>query len=91
MEFNESLVISFLVLVIIILIFSKITIGSENDESQYLDKKLSQLEEKLKVTNIPTQQSQQTSDNSLLPDEFKKQLEEMENRFYYDNCRYNKQ
>jgi hypothetical protein len=96
MEFNETLVISFLVLVIIILIFSKITIGSDGDESKYLDNKLSQIEEKLKEKiqgNKPTKQPGQKIDevdNNLLSDEFKKQLQEMENRFYYDNCRYNK-
>jgi hypothetical protein len=96
MEFNETLVISFLVLVIIILIFSKITIGSDGDESKYLDNKLSQIEEKLKDKiqgNKPTKQPGQKiddADNNLLSDEFKKQLQEMENRFYYDNCRYNK-
>ena len=96
MEFNETLVISFLVLVIIILIFSKITIGSDGDESKYLDNKLSQIEEKLKDKiqgNKPTKQPGQKIDevdNNLLSDEFKKQLQEMENRFYYDNCRYNK-
>ena len=96
MEFNETLVISFLVLVIIILIFSKITIGSDGDESKYLDNKLSQIEEKLKEKiqgNKPTKQPGQKIDevdNNLLTDEFKKQLQEMENRFYYDNCRYNK-
>jgi hypothetical protein len=99
MELNTTLVISFLVLVIIILIFSKITIGTDDDESKYLENKLSQFEEKIKekinINTVSPQSSLKSIDNTntddnLLSDEFKKQLQEMENRFYYDNCRYNK-
>lgn len=96
MELNESMIISFLVIVIIILIFSKINIGSDLDESSYLDEKLDQLEKKLK-SEQPTPKVQSNSgsddlpmDESLLSDDFRKQLREMENRFYYDNCRLDK-
>jgi len=103
MELNETLIISFLIVVIVILIFSKISIGTDLDESEYIDAQLDKLQEKLRPTQSPqeaslSQSNDQTNtndqdferDDGLMTDEFRKQLEEMENRFYYDNCRYNK-
>lgn len=102
MEFNETIVISFLVVVIIILIFSKISVGSDSDESEYINDQFNKLQAKLMPTKAPNEfkndddysfsdnDSKFKDDEELLTEEFKKQLKEMENRFYYDNCRYNK-
>lgn len=86
MEINETLVITFLVVVILILIFSKITIGT-GDESSVIENKLTQMENKLAVAskNVnPTKFDPKGSE--LLSPEFKKQLDEIENKFYYNNC-----
>lgn len=102
MQLNETLVVAFLVVVILILIFSKITIGTTTDETALIKDELKKLEEKIvkpnvntsinqdgtSSTTIPTPFNAQGSD--LLSPEFKKQLDEIQNRFYYDNCRYSR-
>jgi hypothetical protein len=96
MEVNETLVVTFLVIVILILIFSKISIGSTTDESALIDQKIKAMENKI-ISNTaissgsvtPTQSFDPRS-NDLLSPEFKKQLDVIQDKFYYDNCRKNK-
>jgi hypothetical protein len=85
MEINETLVISFLVVVILILIFSKISIGN-SDESTIIDEKLRQIENKLIVSRSTNPPKFDPKSNELLSPEFKKQLDEIESKFYYNNC-----
>lgn len=96
MELNESLIIGVLIVIIIILIFSKITVdyGETSQETQ-LKQKLDALEMKIKkkVDEDKSQEKSNSGVNNLqssdmLSDDFKEQLEELENRFYYDNCRH---
>ena len=85
MEINETLVISFLVVVILILLFSKITIGS-GDESTIIEDKLKQMENKLIVARNGNTTKFDPRGSELLSPEFKKQLDEIESKFYYNNC-----
>ena len=85
MEINETLVISFLVVVILILIFSKITIGS-GDESTIIEDKLKQMENKLIAARNVNTTKFDPRGSELLSPEFKKQLDEIESKFYYNNC-----
>jgi hypothetical protein len=86
MEINETLVITFLVVVILILIFSKITIGT-GDESSDIENKLTQMENKLAVASKNVNSPKfDPKGSELLSPEFKKQLDEIENKFYYNNC-----
>jgi hypothetical protein len=87
MEINETLVITFLVVVILILIFSKITIGTGGDESSVIENKLTQMENKLAVASKNVNSPKfDPKGSELLSPEFKKQLDEIENKFYYNNC-----
>ena len=86
MEINETLVISFLVVVILILIFSKITVGSSNDESSVIENKLKEMENKLIASKPVNTPKFDAKGSELLSPEFKKQLDEIENKFYYNNC-----
>ena len=90
MEVSETLVVTFLVMVILILIFSKISIGSTTDESTLIDQKIKAMENKI-VNNTPVKsQPFDIRSSSLLSPEFKKQFDEIQDKFYYDNCRKNK-
>lgn len=87
MEINETLVITFLVVVILILIFSKITIGTGNsDESKAIENKIKEMENKLVAAKNSTSQKFDPRGSELLSPEFKKQLDEIESKFYYNNC-----
>jgi hypothetical protein len=95
MQVNETLVVTFLVIVILILIFSKISIGTTTDESSLIDQKIKEMENKLTSSNVmnTTKNTNTPFDarsSDLLSSEFKKQLDEIQNKFYYDNCRKNK-
>ena len=103
MELNESIILGFLVIVILILIFSKISIGTTTDESALIAKELKKIEDKLMTskkptTSIPTNSVSNTTTSTgfdlnkseLLSPEFKKQYDDLQNRFYYDNCRYSR-
>ncbi len=103
MELNESIILGFLIIVILILIFSKISIGSTTDESALIAEELKRIEERLikptnAVTSIPTNSVSNTTtstsfdlrNSELLSPEFKKQYDDLQNRFYYDNCRYSR-
>lgn len=106
MEQKESIILGFLILVILVLIFSKITVGSTTDETALIANELKKIEDKIASTN-PTISSNVASNSSsvsntqtsssfdlhnseLLSPEFKKQYDELQNRFYYDNCRYSR-
>ena len=94
MEVNTTIIVTILIIVIIVLIFSKISIGMSTDESAVIDQKIKAMENKLVsskssnsyVTSTPF--DPRTSD--VLSSDFKKQLDEIQNKFYYDNCRLNK-
>ena len=86
MEINETLVITFLVVVILILIFSKITVGTSNDESRIIENKLKEMETKLVAAKTVNTPKFDPKGSELLSPEFKKQLDEIENKFYYNNC-----
>ncbi len=85
MEINETLTISFLIVVILILIFSKITIGSGEDSS-VIENKLKQMENKLIAAKSSNSTKFDPKSSELLSPEFKKQLDEIESKFYYNNC-----
>ncbi len=103
MELNESIILGFLVIVILILIFSKISIGTTTDESALIAQELKKIEDKLitsrtpttsistnSVSNSTTSTAFDLSKSELLSPEFKKQYDDLQNRFYYDNCRYSR-
>ncbi len=92
MELNEHIVISFLLVVIVILIFSKISIstGLSGDSSDSSDSSIE--------TPTPTKQQMPIMEptittpydpmnDSLLSDDFKKQLRDLDNQFYTNVCR----
>jgi hypothetical protein len=95
MELNETLIITFLLVVIIILIFSKISVslgnlGNDNNtvdlqsqqyQNQYQNKKQYQ---KHNITQSPTYNDNM---NDLLSNDVKKQLDTLENQFYFNDCR----
>jgi hypothetical protein len=85
MEINETLTISFLIVVILILIFSKITIGT-GEESSVIENKLKQMENKLIAAKSVNSTKFDPKGSELLSPEFKKQLDEIESKFYYNNC-----
>ncbi len=98
MELNQKIVIGFLVIVILILIFSKISVGFSGDQTNLINDQLQKLQNKIEnvgkldSTNpTSTMPSGYDPKNSgLLSNDFKKQLDEIENKFYYDNCRNKK-
>lgn len=98
MELNQKIVIGFLVIVILILIFSKISIGFSGDQTNLINDQLQQLQNKIEnagkinptntISSMPSGFDPKNS--GLLSNDFKKQLDEIENKFYYDNCRNKK-
>jgi len=103
MELNQKIIIGFLVIVILILIFSKISIGFSGDQTNLINDQLQQLQNKIENAGKlnPTNTTSGSSgsygpsgfdpkNSGLLSNDFKKQLDEIENKFYYDNCRNKK-
>lgn len=98
MELNQKIVVGFLVIVILILIFSKISVGFSGDQTNLINDQLQQLQNKienvgkLNPTNITSSipSGFDPKNSGLLSNDFKKQLDEIENKFYYDNCRNKK-
>jgi hypothetical protein len=102
MELNQKIVIAFLVIVILILIFSKISVGFSGDQTNLINDQLQKLQNKIenagKLNTTDTTTSSMSSmpsgfdpkNSGLLSNDFKKQLDEIENKFYYDNCRNKK-
>ena len=96
MELNQKIIIGFLVIVILILIFSKISVGFSGDQTNLINDQLQQLQNKienvgkLNTTNTLGPSGFDLKNSGLLSNDFKKQLDEIENKFYYDNCRNKK-
>lgn len=103
MDQKESIILGFLIIVILVLIFSKITVGSTTDETALIANELKKIEDKIalakptmaanmgsNVSNTETSTSFNLQNSELLSPEFKKQYDELQNRFYYDNCRYSR-
>ena len=96
MELNQKIIIGFLVIVILILIFSKISVGFSGDQTNIINDQLQQLQNKienvgkLNTTNTSGPSGFDPKNSGLLSNDFKKQLDEIENKFYYDNCRNKK-
>ncbi len=92
MELNEHIVISFLLVVIVILIFSKISIstGLSADSSEDTSMATEQPTQPAKI-NIQSQLDgpkipYDPQRNDLLSDDFKKQLRDLNNQFYTNTC-----
>jgi hypothetical protein len=94
MQLNETIVIGFLVVVILVLIFSKISVkfnGSNTDDtSNYNDKRTKRMNnnrnDNAMMNNNNTKSPDDLKTSGLLSNDFKKQLDEIENRFYTSSC-----
>ena len=84
MELNESLIITFLLIVIVILIFSNITVslGNSDNNTQNQTRNVKTPD----VTKRPTLYKYKVN-NDLLSDDVKKQLNTLNNQFYFNDCR----
>jgi hypothetical protein len=82
MELNESLIITFLLIVIVILIFSNISVSlgdsSSTTENQPGNTKSPVATEPPKLYNVSS---------DLLSNDVKKQLNTLNNQFYFNDCR----
>jgi hypothetical protein len=97
MELTNTLVISFLVAIILLLLFSKITIQYNTPEQSRPTQIVNQ-KQKNNSTPKPTEiiASQPTEFNpnpfenlkpdEYMPEELKQQIKELEDRFYYNDC-----
>jgi uncharacterized membrane protein YhiD involved in acid resistance len=103
MELNETIVIGFLVVVILILIFSKISVklNSDNNDSDsskskndYNDKRTKRMNNNRNNANNDNNNTKSSDydlkTSGLLSNDFKKQLDEIENKFYTSSCSINK-
>ena len=102
MQLNETIVIGFLVVVILVLIFSKISVklNSDNNDSNTRGYNLKRTKRMNNSRN--DNNSREDDDNKikspdynlktsgLLSNDFKKQLDEIENRFYTSSCSISK-
>jgi hypothetical protein len=92
MELNEHIVISFLLVVIVILIFSKISISTGKVSGDSSNSSDSSMETPKPTQKIPIMQPTVSTpynpmNDSLLTDDFKKQLRALDNQFYTNVCR----
>jgi hypothetical protein len=95
MELNETLIITFLLVVIIILIFSKISIslgnlGNDNntvDLQSQQNQYQKQYQKQNQYQNITLAPTYNDNMNDLLSNDVKKQLDTLENQFYFNDCR----
>jgi hypothetical protein len=83
MELNESLIITFLLIVIVVLIFSNISVSlgdssDSNNQNQPSNTKAPVATERPKLYKV---------DNDLLSNDVKKQLNTLNNQFYFNDCR----
>ena len=97
MQLNETIVIGFLVVVILVLIFSKISVKLNSDDSNTNE---SNHKRTKRMNNSRNHNNSSRNDNNntqspddynlktsgLLSNDFKKQLDEIENRFYTSSC-----
>lgn len=100
MDRTQSLVITFLIVIILLLLFSKITVQYHTPQPQESQQPVvaNQKENNTPKVNHPTEitASQPTEFNpnplanleedEYMPEELKKQIRELEDRFYYDDC-----
>lgn len=97
MESSQSLVIAFLVVIILLLLFSKITVqyhtpqptqAVTNNISKKNNSKLPQPTEV--VASQPTEFNpnpfSDLKEDEYMPEELKQQIRELEDRFYYNDC-----
>jgi hypothetical protein len=80
MELNESLIITFLLIVIVILIFSNITVslGDSSSTNESTNTKSPVVTKPPKLYNVSS---------DLLSNDVKKQLNTLNNQFYFNDCR----
>jgi hypothetical protein len=83
MELNESLIITFLLIVIVVLIFSNITVSlgnssDNNNQNQPSKTKKPVVMNRPKLYNV---------NNDLISNDVKKQLNTLNNQFYFNDCR----
>lgn len=92
MEVNESTIITFLAIVIIILIFSKIdfvlpsssTISTSAPNVRTISTEAPIEEEDDGIRGFPSD----PEPTQTLPSDLKRKLQMLEDRFYYDNCQF---
>lgn len=96
MQLNETIVIGFLVVVILVLIFSKISVKLNSDDSN-TNKSNHKRTKRMNNSSNDNNSSRNDNNNTQSPDynlktsgllsnDFKKQLDEIENRFYTSSC-----
>jgi hypothetical protein len=102
MESSQSLVISFLVVIILLLLFSKITVqyhtqpttqptAQNSTKSNTVKSNNSKLPQPTKVVaSQPTEFNPNPFSNlqedEYMPEELRQQIRDMEDRFYYNDC-----
>ena len=86
MELNESLIITFLLIVIVILIFSNITV-SLGDSSSTNESTNSNQPGNTKSPVATKRPKLYNVNSDLLSNDVKKQLNTLNNQFYFNDCR----
>jgi hypothetical protein len=89
MELNEHIVISFLLVVIVILIFSKISIstGSSSDSTEESPTQGPTQPVKINIQqDVKSSSAFDPQSSDLLSDDVKKQLNDLNNQFYTNIC-----
>jgi hypothetical protein len=90
MELNEHIVISFLLVVIVILIFSKISIStglmSDSTSTEQSPSETPTQPAKINIQQSKMSSSFEPQNSDLLSDDFKKQLNDLNNQFYTNVC-----
>lgn len=88
MELNEHIIISFLLVVIVILIFSKISISTGTNDSTEEDIPTQSPTQTAKIiTQPPAYSPFDPQSSELLTEDVKKQLSDLNNQFYTNICR----
>jgi hypothetical protein len=97
MELTNTLVISFLVAIILLLLFSKITVQYNTPEETSLTQRIVSKQKNNSIpkpTEIISSQPTEFNPNPFenlrkdeyMPDELKQQIKDLEDRFYYNDC-----
>ena len=87
MELNEHIIISFLLVVIVILIFSKISISTGSSDSTEEDVPTQAPTQPAKnITQPPPYSPFNPQNSELLSEDVKKQLNDLNNQFYTNIC-----
>jgi hypothetical protein len=88
MELNEHIIISFLLVVIVILIFSKISISTGSiDSTEEADTTPTPTQPAKIMTQPPPYSPFNPQSSELLTEDVKKQLNDLNNQFYTNICR----